>query len=55
MTRMRILLAVLISVVLGSVASARAGEADVVGVQAKPESGDTWRFDVTIAHGDTGR
>ena len=35
-------------------AGAWAGEADVVGVEAKAESGGTWRFDVTVAHGDTG-
>ncbi len=31
-----------------------AGEADVVGVQAVPLAGGTWRFNVTVAHGDTG-
>src|SRR3972149_5343594 len=35
-------------------AGALAGEADVVGVEAKAESGGTWRFDVSVAHGDTG-
>ena len=35
-------------------ATARAGEADVVTVKATPESGDYWRFDVTVAHADTG-
>ena len=54
MVRLRILLAVLISVAAGAADSARAGEADVVGVQAKTDSSDTWRFDVTVAHGDTG-
>lgn len=35
-------------------AAALAGEADVVGVEAKADSGGTWRFDVAVAHGDTG-
>ncbi len=34
--------------------AAGAGEADVVGVHANPEPDGTWRFDVTVAHGDTG-
>ncbi len=41
-------------VAAGASAPAHAGEADVVGVQATSDSGDTWRFDVTVAHGDTG-
>lgn len=32
----------------------RAGEADVVAAQAVPLSGGTWRFNVTVVHGDTG-
>jgi len=32
----------------------QAGEADVVEVQAVPLAGGTWRFNVTVAHGDTG-
>ncbi len=31
-----------------------AGEADVVRAEAAPEGGGTWRFRVTVAHGDTG-
>lgn len=31
-----------------------AGEADVVGVQARQTSGGTYRFDVTVAHADKG-
>lgn len=55
MTRWGILLAVLLlPLVVGAGTSARAGEADVVGVDVKPDSGDTWRFDVTVAHADTG-
>lgn len=54
MAQLRILLAVLISVVMGSTISARAGEADVVGVVVTPDWSDTWRFEVTIAHADTG-
>ncbi len=34
--------------------TARAGEADVVGVEALPEGSGRWRFHVTVAHGDTG-
>ncbi len=33
---------------------ARAGEADVLEVRATQEGGGTWRFDVTVAHEDTG-
>ncbi len=35
-------------------APARAGEADVVRVEAVPEGGGAWRFRVTVAHGDSG-
>ena len=35
-------------------AAARAGEADVLAVQATRESAEVWRFDVTVAHADTG-
>ncbi len=35
-------------------APARAGEADVVRAEARVEGGGTWRFRVTVAHGDTG-
>ena len=31
-----------------------AGEADVVGVEVQKESAGTYRFDVTVAHGDEG-
>lgn len=34
--------------------SVLAGEADVVGVKVTPESGGTFRFDVTVRHDDTG-
>ena len=33
---------------------ARAGEADVLRVEARPEAGGAWRFSVTVAHADTG-
>ncbi len=33
---------------------AGAGEADVVEVQAVPESAGSWRFNVTVRHADTG-
>lgn len=35
-------------------AAPRAGEADVVAVQAVREGAGVWRFHVTVAHGDTG-
>lgn len=34
--------------------AAAAGEADVVGVEARQESDGTWRFSVTVRHDDTG-
>ncbi len=34
--------------------AARAGEADVVRVEAVSEGSGSWRFHVTVAHGDTG-
>ena len=34
--------------------AASAGEADVVAVEAAQEGAGTWRFDVTVAHGDEG-
>ena len=39
---------------VGGLDSARAGEADVVGVEAVAEGAGTWRFHVTVAHGDIG-
>ncbi len=35
-------------------APALAGEADVLRAEATAEGGDSWRFRVTVAHGDTG-
>ena len=34
--------------------AAAAGEADVLAVEAAPESAGVWRFDVTVAHADEG-
>ena len=34
--------------------AALAGEADVVGVEVSKESAGSYRFDVTVAHGDEG-
>ena len=34
--------------------TARAGQADVVAVEAVSEGSGRWRFHVTVAHGDTG-
>ncbi len=47
----RLILAMTLSLASGA---ATAGEADVVGVQATKEAGGTYRFDVTVAHGDEG-
>ncbi len=33
---------------------ARAGDAEVVAVEAVSEGSGSWRFHVTVAHGDTG-
>ena len=41
-------------VVLAAPWAVLAGEADVVRAQAMPAGGGTWRFQVTVAHGDTG-
>lgn len=35
-------------------AMALAGEADVIGVEARQAENGTWRFDVTVAHADEG-
>lgn len=45
---------VLAVAVAASAPAVRAGEADVVGVEAVPEGGGTWRFHVTVAHTDAG-
>ncbi len=37
-----------------SAGAALAGEADVVGVEVSKESAGSYRFDVTVAHGDEG-
>jgi hypothetical protein len=42
------------TLITGAPAAALAGEADVVRAEAVPEGGGTWRFHVTVAHGDTG-
>ncbi len=47
----RILAALLLLLWTGA---ASAGEADVVAVEAAREDPGTWRFDVTVAHGDEG-
>jgi hypothetical protein len=38
----------------GAPKTAQAGEADVVAAEAVPEGSGSWRFHVTVAHGDTG-
>lgn len=47
----RMILLALIALVT---AGAQAGEADVVAFEVTPEGGGTYRFDVTVAHGDEG-
>lgn len=47
-------LAVALICAVGSLDTARAGQADVVGVEAVSEGAGIWRFHVTVAHGDTG-
>ena len=44
--------AALLTGLLGS--QALAGEADVVAAEAAPEGAGTWRFNVTVAHEDSG-
>lgn len=43
-----------LALMLASSAVALAGEADVVGVEARQADNGTWRFDVTVAHVDEG-
>ena len=45
---------VTIAAILLSLTQVFAGEADVVAVDATPESDGTWRFDVTVRHADEG-
>ena len=47
-----LILAVLAAALMGRPAGA--GEADVVEAQAVPGGGGSWRFQVSVAHGDTG-
>ena len=49
---MRTVRAILAAVLLAG--SAVAGEADVVGVEVRPASDGTYRFDVTVRHADAG-
>jgi hypothetical protein len=44
----------LVIVLLLAAGGARAGEADVVDVQASRSGDGTWRFDVTVRHADAG-
>jgi hypothetical protein len=43
-----------LALLLAMSAMALAGEADVVGVEARQGDNGTWRFDVTVAHADEG-
>lgn len=45
---------VTVAAILVSLTQVFAGEADVVGVEARQESAGTWRFDVTVRHDDEG-
>ena len=49
----RLLLALPLSLA-GGAATTMAGEADVVGVEVSAEGGGSYRFDVTVEHGDEG-
>jgi hypothetical protein len=42
------------AMLLATVATAQAGEADVVDVTATAEGGGRWRFDVSVRHADEG-
>ena len=44
----------IVIVLLLAAGGALAGEADVVDVQVSRGGDDTWRFDVTVRHADTG-
>ena len=46
--------ALALALVLGGAAGTLAGEADVLRVEAVPEGAESWRFHVTVRHGDTG-
>lgn len=48
-----ILATILAGAVAATAGSAAAGEADVVGVEVR-RSGESWTFDVTVRHADTG-
>ncbi len=50
----RAVLALVSAVLLAAPGAVRAGEADVLEVQAVPEGAGTWRFHVTVAHADAG-
>lgn len=49
-----VLAASLAACLVTGVAGAQADEADVVAAQAYPTGGGSWRFEVTVRHGDTG-
>ena len=46
--------ALILCLTLAGTAAAPAGEAVVEAVRATPAGAGTWRFDVTLSHGDTG-
>ena len=50
----RRILAMTLSLACGAATHATAGEADVVGVEVTAEGGGSYRFDVTVEHGDEG-
>ncbi len=45
--------ALIVALVIAVSAPAGAGESDVIGAEAT-KTGNTWRFDVTVQHGDKG-
>ncbi len=50
----RPILALALSLACAAGTAATAGEADVVGVEVSNAGGGSYRFDVTVAHGDKG-
>ena len=47
-------MALAVALAVGGLDTAQTGEADVVGVEAVSEGSGSWRFHVSVAHGDTG-
>lgn len=54
MSRLALILVLAVVPIAIAPMTARAGEAAIKAARAVPESGGTWRIEVTLAHGDTG-